>query len=242
MKRARSFANTGRMSNTEGRTSNVEFGKGGEPGMGGSWAERWWILCYGEGEDWRSWSSSALRGKRWLEMRGLLEGVAFVLDGGVGGDGGFFEEVVALLEVLPEGVPFALFGLGHAVGGHAKGEGVDAEVVLAVVVGSVAEGVDFLDFGIGHGEATDRDLVAMDHECGAGALVGAVEPVGVAEVEGEVKIRIGVHAGARHEVESLGGLAVAFGKFGAEGAGHGGDVVGAEEFVGLLAWLLHPEL
>lgn len=209
--------------------------------MGGPRAERWWSLCYGEGEDWRSWSSSALRGKRWLEMRGLLEGVAFVLDGGVGGDGGFFEEVVALLEVLPEGVPFALFGLGHAVGGHAKGEGVDAEVVLAVVVGSVAEGVDFLHFGIGHGEATDGDLVAMDHECGAGALVGAVEPVGVAEVEGEVKIRIGVHAGARHEVESLGGLAVAFGKFGAEGAGHGGDVVGAEELVGLLAWLLHPE-
>lgn len=171
----------------------------------------------------------------------LFEGVAFVLDGGVGRGFVFFEEVVALFEVFPEGFPLVALGAGHALGGHAEGEAVDAEVGLAVFEGGIAEGVDLLDLGIGHGEAADGDLVAMDHEGGAGATVGLIVFVGVAEVEGEVEVGVGVHGGGGDEVETLGSLAVAFGEFGAEFAGHGGDIVGAEVLECLLAWLLDPE-
>ena len=61
---------------------------------------------------------------------------------------------------------------------------MDAEEGLAVSERGVGEGVDLFDPGIGHGEAADGDEAAMDHEETAGAIVGAVVSVGIAEIEG----------------------------------------------------------
>ena len=133
------------------------------------------------------------------------------------------------------------FGGGHFALGHLEGEGVDAEEGLAVVEGGFAEEVDFFDFGIGHGGAADGEFVAVNHDEGASAAVGAVVGIGVADVEGEVVARVWVELVFGDEVESFGGLAVAFFEFGAEGAGHAGDRVGAEEFEVFFVGLLQPK-
>ncbi len=140
-----------------------------------------------------------------------------------------FEPVVALLEVLPEGVPLGVGGLLQAFFGHAEGEEVDAEKRLAVSVGGGAEGEDFLDLFIGHGKAADGNLVAVDHDVAAGAAVGAVVGIWETEVEGEVVFAVRLHGGGRHGVEAFGDLQVALGEFRPEAAGGGDDGIGAEQ-------------
>jgi hypothetical protein len=92
-----------------------------------------------------------------------------------------------------------------------------------------AKGVDFLDFFIRHGEAADGDLVAVDHDAAAGALMEAVVGVREADVEGEMILAVRLHGGWWDVIESLGNLAVSFAEFGTEGAGTASNGVGAEE-------------
>lgn len=173
---------------------------------------------------------------------GLLgEVVLLVFDGDVGGGFFVFEPLVAGLEVLPEGEVRVGGVAGEVFGGQAKGEEVDAEEFLAALVGGMAEGVDFFDFLVGHGEAADGDIGSVDHDEAAGALVGLVVGVGVADVEGEVEVALGIHLGGGNEVESFGDLAVAFAEFGAEGAGGAEDGVALEEDEGGVGGGLDPE-
>ena len=81
----------------------------------------------------------------------------------------------------------------------------------------------------------------MHHEMAAVAVVSPVVGIGIPEVEGEMKPAAGIHAAGRDIVEALGSLQVALSFLGTKPNGHGHDVIGAEEFEGLLAHFLHEE-
>ena len=123
-----------------------------------------------------------------------------------------------------------------AVGGevgvcHAEGEGVHAHIGLAALERRADEGVDFFDLSVAHGIAADGDAFAVYHQHAAAVAVRAVVGIGVAEVEGEVVLAVGVHRFAADGVEAFGRLFVAFAGFRTEFAGVDADRVVEEEGV-----------
>ncbi len=93
--------------------------------------------------------------------------------------------------------------------GHVEGEEVDAEEGLTVLEGGLGESVDFFDPGVSHREAAEGDIGPMNHDETAAAVVGFVEGIWIADVEGEVEVALWVHLVGLDEVEALGNLAVA---------------------------------
>ena len=72
-------------------------------------------------------------------------------------------------------------------------------------------------------------------------MVGSVEGIGVAEVEGEVKSALRVHLGSFDEIKPFGGLSVTFFCFWTECAGHGNNRPGFEELEFFVGVVKHPE-
>ena len=64
-----------------------------------------------------------------------------------------------------------------------KREAMNTEKWLAFGESGMAESVDFLNAWISHCEATDGNLVAMNHEMAAGSAMAPVIGVRVAKVE-----------------------------------------------------------
>ena len=150
------------------------------------------------------------------------------------------EVVVAGFEHAPEVIP-AVLAVGGEVGVcHAEGEGVHAHVGLAALERRADEGVDFFDLPVAHGIAADGDAFAVYHQHAAAVAVRAIVGVGVAEVEGEVVLAVGVHRFAADSVEAFGRLFVAFAGFRAEFAGVDADGVVKEKGV-FAAVFLQPD-
>ncbi|QLP97135.1 MAG: hypothetical protein HZY79_06665 [Rhodoblastus sp.] len=67
---------------------------------------------------------------------------------------------------------------------------MDRHLALAVLQRGGDVTVNLLNAFIGHREAADRHAIAMHHDRRAGASVLAVEGVGIADVEGEMVLRL----------------------------------------------------
>lgn len=80
---------------------------------------------------------------------------------------------------------------------------------LTMIERRLHQGPDFFHRAIGHRIAADRDAVAMHHEKAAGSPFRPVEGVRIAEIEGQVEARGGVHLARRDRIEALRRLQVA---------------------------------
>ena len=99
---------------------------------------------------------------------------------------------------------------------------------LPALEGGLHQRPDFLDHRVGHRETADRDARSMHHQEAAGAAVGAVKRVRIAEIERQVIAGGRVHLGRRHLVEAFRRLAVAFAHLRPKPSGHGADRPAAE--------------
>lgn len=93
--------------------------------------------------------------------------------------------------------------------GHVEGEEMDPKERLTVIECGIGQGVDFFDLSVGHGKAADGNIGTMNHDEGAGAVVGFVEGIWVANIEGEVEVALRVHLARLDEVKAFGHLPVA---------------------------------
>ena len=119
------------------------------------------------------------------------------------------EIVVAFLERLPESVPLVTLEALELLVRHAERKGVDLDGGLPAVERVAREPVDLLGERVRHGIAAGRLALAVHHDGAAGAIERPVVGVGIAEVEGEIILRIGLHLVAGDRVEALGRLLVA---------------------------------
>ena len=82
----------------------------------------------------------------------------------------------------------------------------------------------------------------MDHDGTARAMVDLIEGVGVADIEGQVVIAVGVHLFRTHLIKSLRCLAVSFRQFGTKGsAAPGVDGKRLDQFPFRLPFRGHPD-
>jgi len=99
----------------------------------------------------------------------------------------------------------------HVFCRHAKRQCLDLEAILPALERFARKGIDFEHLFVRHRIAAGGRAGAMHHEVRAGAAMGAIEPVRVAEIEREVVAGIGVHLVAVDGIEAFRRLAIAFG-------------------------------
>lgn len=152
---------------------------------------------------------------------------------------GQFKERVAVQDVAPEG-KVGRMGVALQVGGrHAEREDMQVEGGLAGIERPVGNGVDLFDNPVGHGEAADGFPLAVNHDQAARGIVLQVVLIGIAYIEGQVKIAPRIHVLRADRIEAFGRLLVAFFQFGAQSAREIGDGVLSEEIVAFAT--LDPE-
>ena len=108
------------------------------------------------------------------------------------------------------------------------------EPLLAALEGRRDQAPDLVDDRIGHGKAADRGAAAVHHHEGAGAVVGAVEDVGKAQVERAMQAAVGIERLGVDRVEALRRLAVALLELGTEAARPAADGIGGEALEAIL--------
>ena len=120
------------------------------------------------------------------------------------------EAVGAFLQLAPEG-HVRVEPVAREIGRReAEGEGLHLHGLLTARMGLAHQRVDLLDLLIRHGIAAGRRAIAMHHQIGARAAMGAVIGVRIAHVVGQMVIRVRVHLGGRDGVIALGRLPIAF--------------------------------
>ena len=170
-----------------------------------------------------------------------VEHVALLADVDLGLELGHLEMVVALLQHLPERDVRVVAMLGEILRRHLERIGLHLERFLAAEEGVAAERVDFRDLFVGHRVAAARRAVAVHHELRAGAAVGAVEGVRIAEIERQIILRVRIHLAGGDVVEALRRLAVAFLDLRTEFARPAADRIGLQQREPAVAVLL-PDL
>src|SRR5262249_49170132 len=94
--------------------------------------------------------------------------------------------------------------------GHAEWIGLYLERSLIPVERFPCKCINLGDLFVGDGVAASRGAAAMHHDISAGSAVCAVVSIGIANVEREVVVRVGVHLPWPHGVEPFGSLAITF--------------------------------
>lgn len=151
----------------------------------------------------------------------------------------FLKDVVGGLEALPK-IEVSWLCRFHALLSHAKREDVDGDAAH-VTESRFDYEIDFLNDRISHGETANAAHVTMDHDEIAGALVGEVVGVRIADVEGQVVAAGGIELLLCDAVEAFRSLHVSFAGFGPQSAGETGDGVGAKKMP-LSLVVLQPQL
>ena len=128
--------------------------------------------------------------------------------------------------------------LGEVSWRHPEWIGLHLERFLAAEERVAPERINFRDLFVGHRIAAARGAVAVHHELCAGAAVGAVKGVRIAEIERQIVLRVRIHLAGADAVEALRRLPVAFLDLGAKLARPSADRVGLEHRVAAFAVLL----
>ena len=118
--------------------------------------------------------------------------------------------VRAVLQILPEVDIGIEPELGHVLGRHVERIGLQLDFPLAAGKRFARNRVDVGDLLVGHREAAGGGTDAMHHDIPAGAAVGAVVGVRVADVERQIIMGVGVHLPGRDRIEALRHLHIAF--------------------------------
>ena len=142
----------------------------------------------------------------------LVDDVSPVANAHARGHAGALEGVVGLLQVQPERMPWALRMRRQVGFGHAEGEHVHVDAVLALAQGPLAQRIDLVHDGIGHRKAADRRAAPVHQDVGAGAGEGPIEGVGKTRIEGKILMRPWVHLIWGNVIKSLRRLVIALGK------------------------------
>ena len=124
--------------------------------------------------------------------------------------------VIAFLKLLPKGDIRIEPVLDQILRRHVEWIGLHLDGVLPGVERGADDRVNLSDLPIGHRETAHRGADAMHHDGAAGVAQGAVIGVGVADVESKIIARIGVQLARIDRIETLGNLAVALARLGAE--------------------------
>ena len=117
--------------------------------------------------------------------------------------------IAALLQHPPERHVRIVAMLGHVHGRHPERISLDLERTLTAEERFASERIDLRDLLVGHGVTAARGAVAVDHHVTAGAAVGAVERVGITDVDGKIIVGVRIELRRCDRVEALGRLAVA---------------------------------
>ena len=152
-----------------------------------------------------------------------------------------FEMIGAVLQLLPEVDVRIEPVLGEVLGGHPEGIGLHLNFALAAVEGLARDRVNLGDLRVRHRIAARRGADAMDHDGPAGAVPGAVERIGIADIEREIIGGIRIHLAGRDGIEAFRHLVVALAQLRTELAGPAAHREGLQE--GVLPVRLHlPDL
>src|SRR5262249_3182299 len=139
-----------------------------------------------------------------------IEHVALLADVDLRFEIGHFEVIIAFLQHAPKGHVWIATVPDQVNGRHAKWISLHLERALISGKRSPCECVYLSNLFVGNGVTPGRGAAAMHHYVSTRPAVCAVVSIGIANVERQIVVRVGVHLPRRHGIEPLGGLAVAF--------------------------------
>ncbi len=118
----------------------------------------------------------------------------------------------------------------HVFRGHAEGQGLQLDRLLAAFVGVASKREDFLHLLVGHRVTTGRGAGAVDHQVRTVTAVGLVEAIGITGIDRQIVAGMRVHLARGDGVEAFRRLPIAFLDLRAELARPGADLVLAQHF------------
>ena len=168
-------------------------------------------------------------GRAELARRFSVEHVALLAHVDLGLVPGDLEMVIALFEHLPERHVRRVAVLRHIERRHLERIGLDLERLLAAEERFARQRIYLRDLLVRHGVAACRRAVAMDHEKGAGASVGAIVGVRKSGIDRQIVIGIRIHQAGSDRIEPLRRLAVPLLDLGTQVTRPAADRIGLEQ-------------